>query len=584
MSSIQRKVTRSLIRSVIKSTKRGIIGGGGSGGVPTEIPVNTFAPRLSDVNYDIGDTVTSSNGTWTQYPSSYTKIAYLDNVSVGSNYTLQAGDGGKVLKIGVVASNIIGNSTESFTSNYTIPIRAANFAAPAAWWDFQKKSTLTRDGTTDPIKIISVTDRSGNARNLTTASSTNYATSEDITQFEKGRNCGYFVTDDYYTTNLKQLGSTKLFADAVDRFTVFCGFQIKTGGAGGIVIAKGGTTAGNRNFVIYDDAGTLKIIVRGTTNTPAGYNAGSFNVVGVKWDGLVCKCYVNGTESVLLVGVAVEETTQNIQVGARSNGGNFPIIEGRIGEVSVNDTAFSDANFTACGDGLKAYWNNRVPTARLLICGASNEGYSFTEQSGVLKTIGRIGKQWDSYILVDSDTQNGAFAATVKTNLDTKLATYSTESYPTYVMIGSAAGNNVTDSRPYHLATTPQKEAITTAYTDMISAIEAKGFIPIVADITFRHYAYTVDPTNDIDGSLPYTVNLIRPLVDTAFKYGNGEPMIQMYNRVASDPYPNLDADGVHLTRFVGQYIYQDEVANKIGGYVVNGVIQSQITYTLSPL
>jgi len=559
--------------------------GGGSAPVPTEIPVNTFAPRLSDVNYDIGDTVTSSNGTWTQYPTTYTRVVYLDDVSVGWPYTLLAGDGGKALKIGVVASNIIGDSTEVFTSEYVIPIRAANFAAPAAWWDFQKKSTLTRDGTTDPIKIISVTDRSGNARNLTTASSTNYATSEDVLQFEKGRNCGYFVTDDFYTTNLKQLGSTKLFADAVDRFTVFCGFQIKTGGAGGAILAKAGTTAGNRTFIIYDDAGVLKIIIRGTTNTIAsGYVAGSFNIVGVKWDGLVCKAYVNGVESTLLVGVAAEETTQNIQVGARSNGANFPIIEGRVGEVVVLDSALSDANFTALGAGMEAYWIDRVPAARLLISGASNEGYSFTEQNGVTKTIGRIGKYYDSYVLVDSDTQNGATADVVETNLDTKLATYSTESYPTYVMIGSAAGNNVTNTRPYSTATQPEKDEITDAYEGMIDAIELKGFIPIVADLTFRHYAYTVDPNSDTDGSYPFTVNLIRPLVDAAHKYDNGEPIVQMYSRVAEDLFTNLDPDGVHLTRFVGQHKYQDEVAYKIGGLIIDGVKKPQVTYTYLPL
>lgn len=90
-------------------------------------PVNTVAPVASPVNLFVGALVSVTNGSWTDFPTSYTYEWFADGVAIvgatSSSYTVQAGDIGKVLSCEVTASNSFGPSLPA-ASNDTNPVVA----------------------------------------------------------------------------------------------------------------------------------------------------------------------------------------------------------------------------------------------------------------------------------------------------------------------------------------------------------------------------------------------------------------------------------------------------------------------------
>ena len=100
-------------------------------------PTNSVAPAISGTK-SVGQTLTSSTGTWNGTPTSYsyqwrkadTSSGTYTNISGAnsSTYVLASDDVGKFLKVGVIATNAGGSSSESLSSATT----AVSAVAPSA--------------------------------------------------------------------------------------------------------------------------------------------------------------------------------------------------------------------------------------------------------------------------------------------------------------------------------------------------------------------------------------------------------------------------------------------------------------------
>jgi large repetitive protein len=120
------------------------------------IPANTVAPSISGTA-QVGDTLTGSDGTWSESPTSYTRQWYRDNTgggvysavagATGSTYLLVDADDGCNIKFGVVATNGAGSSAEVRSSAVgpIIEQLPVNTVAPSIGGTVEVGSTLTGD-------------------------------------------------------------------------------------------------------------------------------------------------------------------------------------------------------------------------------------------------------------------------------------------------------------------------------------------------------------------------------------------------------------------------------------------------------
>ncbi len=90
---------------------------------PTNPPVNTVLPALSNTSPRVGQTVTCSTGSWIA-AASFTRQWFRDGVEIGgqttNSHVVVTADIGKVLKCEVTAHNIIGNTTASSNNTNAI--------------------------------------------------------------------------------------------------------------------------------------------------------------------------------------------------------------------------------------------------------------------------------------------------------------------------------------------------------------------------------------------------------------------------------------------------------------------------------
>ena len=91
-------------------------------------PANVSAPVVTGSAVQ-GQMLTASTGTWANTPTSYAYRWLRDAAPIsgatGSTYTLQAGDVGSQVRVGVIATNATGSSTEALslqTAVVTAPI------------------------------------------------------------------------------------------------------------------------------------------------------------------------------------------------------------------------------------------------------------------------------------------------------------------------------------------------------------------------------------------------------------------------------------------------------------------------------
>lgn len=78
-------------------------------GVATGVPVNTVLPSIGGIQ-TVGQVVTASNGSWTNFPTSFTYQWKKGGVNIGgataSTYLLVSGDAGALIIVTVTASNV----------------------------------------------------------------------------------------------------------------------------------------------------------------------------------------------------------------------------------------------------------------------------------------------------------------------------------------------------------------------------------------------------------------------------------------------------------------------------------------------
>lgn len=99
-----------------------VVPGGGSLGVTVLPPVNTVLPAISGT-VDIGQTLTATNGTWTNSPSGYTYQWKRNGVAIvgatANTYTLTASDPGTTITVTVTATNA-GGATAATSAGVAI--------------------------------------------------------------------------------------------------------------------------------------------------------------------------------------------------------------------------------------------------------------------------------------------------------------------------------------------------------------------------------------------------------------------------------------------------------------------------------
>ena len=90
-------------------------------GASATAPVNTVAPVVSGIGY-VGDLLTTTNGTWTGSPTSYSYQWKRGATNIGTNantYTLVSADAGLNITCVVTATNATGSTNA--TSNVFVP-------------------------------------------------------------------------------------------------------------------------------------------------------------------------------------------------------------------------------------------------------------------------------------------------------------------------------------------------------------------------------------------------------------------------------------------------------------------------------
>ena len=86
---------------------------------PAGVPANTGVPAISG-SPAVDETLSASTGSWSNSPTSFAYQWYADAVAIpgatGSTYLLTASEEGANITVGVVATNIVGDSTEAVSA------------------------------------------------------------------------------------------------------------------------------------------------------------------------------------------------------------------------------------------------------------------------------------------------------------------------------------------------------------------------------------------------------------------------------------------------------------------------------------
>lgn len=309
------------------------------------------------------------------------------------------------------------------------------------------------------------------------------------------------------------------------------------------------------------------------TTTDLSWNMATDNV-GVT----LYRVYNNGnlisasTENSYILTGLIADTEYNLTVRAVDAAGNESTDSNTV---SFTTSAFNNSIAGSTG----------ADNIRFLIAGASNMQRTFSGNSASFMadrmTTEYPGKTFEAYNHGSAGQTICSFSEFVT---DDMLAEYTNEpGTDTYVII-HLGGNDTTRTRPFGDLSQAYIDELIDCYEYMLDAIEAKGFIPIISDISFRFYDFA-ETNNAYDneelGSKPYNDNIVIPLAEsrTDFAYEDGEPFLQFYSTIYNDwkthydPYPNTDY--IHNSAF-SQKAFKDKIVFDIGNYIVNGIIPTK--------
>lgn len=155
----------------------------------------------------------------------------------------------------------------------------------------------------------------------------------------------------------------------------------------------------------------------------------------------------------------------------------------------------------------------------------------------------------------------------LRNNIDAILADYT--DVTNMAVLVHTGGNNISLTRPYSSTTLTEQQTITDDVTYICNAIITAGFIPILADVTFRNYA-DVDPLDAatyVNGSEPYNINLYRPLTLSYSPYfadSNGDSYMSFYYFMLNNYAQYIGSDGIHPTT-IGRAALRQRIVDTIG-------------------
>lgn len=170
--------------------------------------------------------------------------------------------------------------------------------------------------------------------------------------------------------------------------------------------------------------------------------------------------------------------------------------------------------------------------------------------------------------------------ADLAAGIDAILATY--VAVPEMLVMIHIGGGDISAQRPYSNSTAAEITAFTTDITYVVDAITAAGFVPILADVTYRDYT-TVPLTtvnSEVIGSNPYNDNIYTTLIQALtpdFSYGSGNSYLQFYNEFYNESATVFNADGVHPNS-TGQAVLRQRFVDSIGHYNFVGSAPDQVT------
>ncbi|GAA3510850.1 hypothetical protein GCM10022393_25600 [Aquimarina addita] len=178
----------------------------------------------------------------------------------------------------------------------------------------------------------------------------------------------------------------------------------------------------------------------------------------------------------------------------------------------------------------------------------------------------------DETVEVYNEAVGGSTINWLKNTIDEILDQYThTTTIQTFCPI-HIGGNDVTNTRPFSSLTQENIDELNSDLDYIIDAIEAKGFIPILFDITFRNYDDTTYE-NEENGSKPYNDNLIIPKIlerTPEFAFEDGQSFMQPYVLVYNNYESYLSSDNIHLEN--GLEPYRNRFVNSICKYIFEGI------------
>jgi hypothetical protein len=318
----------------------------------------------------------------------------------------------------------------------------------------------------------------------------------------------------------------------------------------------------------------------GSYSTVTGLSLGSGpHIFTYQKSGTSLTGYIDGVE---MPQVESEDQGLVTMYLGRQSGSNADHLRGKMCRMVVYNRALTATERNAVHAQLSEQWGTPTPAtettydAQFIWLGAS---HTFAAWNSTPLIQGEFQSNLGAKVLTSYHNGSGWVTSTLKNNIDAILAKYPNstpdDGYVTYVPF-EIGGNNVSSNQIYSAATQALKDGMTADITYINNAIKAKGFVPILHDLTFRDYSDNTYEQQETKGSKAYNINIIRPIVEPEWKYPSGVPWGQNYDITVRNYVAWLDPDNVHLnpTGYAGlrQFFYDG-----IGNFIINGVPPTQI-------
>lgn len=217
-----------------------------------------------------------------------------------------------------------------------------------------------------------------------------------------------------------------------------------------------------------------------------------------------------------------------------------------------------------------------VNATRFIIIGNSIMAVTFGNTTSIMASI--ASNYPEERVTFYNHGSHGATTGAIKNTIDGILATYPVLPFTdTYVII-TIGINNVTATKPYETANSGALANMEADIVYVLDAVEAKGFIPILNDMTFADFNDTTHANEEL-GTLPYNTNIIQPLILSRtpnFAFDDGQSYWQLYTTMYNNNATWMDVDNLHpsATGYAG---LRTEFFNRICKFIFTGIPPTKI-------